>query len=142
MYSGTKHALQAMSDALRSELHQFGIWVCTINPGFIKTEIINKHHETCHHESDEEGSLYPMVSGYRRCMQSDISNGASPDVTSRAIVHAISSPRPWTRYLVADVVYGLPAWLAAYVAWCAPKQWNDAAMLVLLKLKCNFTPAK
>jgi NADP-dependent 3-hydroxy acid dehydrogenase YdfG len=39
VYSGTKHAVHAISAALRRELHADGIRVTVISPGFVATEI-------------------------------------------------------------------------------------------------------
>lgn len=39
IYGGTKHAVEALSDALRMELRQFGISVVVVQPGFTSTEI-------------------------------------------------------------------------------------------------------
>lgn len=38
-YSASKHALQAFSDSLRAELHQYNINVLTVSPGYIKTSL-------------------------------------------------------------------------------------------------------
>lgn len=37
VYSGTKHAVHAISEALRAELHDRGIQVTVISPGFVRT---------------------------------------------------------------------------------------------------------
>src|SRR3954469_22072693 len=39
IYGATKHAIEALSDALRMELKQFGISVVVVQPGFTATEI-------------------------------------------------------------------------------------------------------
>jgi NADP-dependent 3-hydroxy acid dehydrogenase YdfG len=41
VYCGTKHAVQAISHAMRIELLPFGIKVCTIAPGMVDTEFSN-----------------------------------------------------------------------------------------------------
>ena len=38
-YCGTKHALEAISDALRHEARPFGIETVLIEPGFVKTPL-------------------------------------------------------------------------------------------------------
>jgi short-subunit dehydrogenase len=42
VYSSTKHAIEAISDALRMEVRPFGIRVVTIRPGVIDTEFNDK----------------------------------------------------------------------------------------------------
>ena len=41
LYSGTKFAVEAMGAALRLELAPFGISVSSINPAFVRTEMLN-----------------------------------------------------------------------------------------------------
>ena len=44
VYSGTKHAVEAMGAALRLELAPFEISVSSINPGYVRTKILNFQH--------------------------------------------------------------------------------------------------
>src|SRR5213082_1111064 len=47
IYGGTKHAVEALSDALRMELRQFGISVVVVQPSFVGTEIdVTRHMAT------------------------------------------------------------------------------------------------
>lgn len=41
-YSGSKHALEAMSDSLRAEVEEFGIEVVLIEPGTVETEFVER----------------------------------------------------------------------------------------------------
>lgn len=38
-YGASKHALQAFSDSLRAEVRNFNIFVTTVSPGYIKTNL-------------------------------------------------------------------------------------------------------
>jgi short-subunit dehydrogenase len=38
-YVSSKHALIGLMDSLRTELHPYGIKICNVMPGFIKTNI-------------------------------------------------------------------------------------------------------
>ena len=38
-YAASKHALNGMMDALRSEVHQHKITISTINPGYIQSNV-------------------------------------------------------------------------------------------------------
>lgn len=38
-YGASKHALQAFSDSLRAEVRKFNIFITTVSPGYIKTNI-------------------------------------------------------------------------------------------------------
>mmetsp|Transcript_8069 Transcript_8069/g.23126 ORF Transcript_8069/g.23126 Transcript_8069/m.23126 type:complete len:321 (-) Transcript_8069:277-1239(-) len=135
VYAGSKFAMQALSDSMRLELTQFGIWVCTVNPGFIKTEIIAKPQEA---PPPEAAKLdYREVYDIHERMKEGVAKGSSPEVTSRVILHAISSPRPWTRYLVAKLDRGVPAWVMACMMWYLPKQWMDALVIADQAAMCR-----
>jgi len=130
VYSSTKSAVQAISNAVRLELEQFGVWVCTINPGYVRTDII---HKTSGAPPPEEAvAAYGLVYAHRKGMRKGILSAQPPEVTSRAILHAVRSPRPWTRYMVASI-NGMPAWVAACLAWYLPKQWHDSLLLASIK---------
>jgi NADP-dependent 3-hydroxy acid dehydrogenase YdfG len=43
VYSGTKHAVHAISEGLRQELHAEGIRVSVVAPGLVDTEIFDGH---------------------------------------------------------------------------------------------------
>ncbi len=38
-YTVSKHALQAFSDTLRAEVAEFNIYVTTVSPGYIRTNL-------------------------------------------------------------------------------------------------------
>jgi len=56
VYSGTKHALEALSDALRQEMLKFGVSVSVIEPGFVRTPILEK--KSVYNVTDVERDLY------------------------------------------------------------------------------------
>ena len=54
-YCATKHALEAISDALRHEVRPFGIDVVLIEPGFVKTPL---GETAAHRRTDDDGGPY------------------------------------------------------------------------------------
>lgn len=52
-YSGSKHAVEAFAEALRSELAEFGIEVATVNPGPFLTGFNDRMFETWRHWQDD-----------------------------------------------------------------------------------------
>lgn len=44
-YSGSKHALEGFAKSLRTELEPWNIWVCNVNPSFMKTPILSNNFE-------------------------------------------------------------------------------------------------
>jgi hypothetical protein len=53
-----------------------------------------------------------------------VERGDDPSVTSAAIEHALTSPLPLTRYLVANV-QGVPAYVIDWVVWLLPDRALD-----------------
>jgi len=103
-YHGTKHAVEAFSDALRFEVAGFGIQVVVIEPGLIRTEFANAavgsmsdvSHEGPYGEFNtavgrETAGAYE--GGLARL-------GGGPETVARKIERAITARRPRARYSV------------------------------------------
>ena len=97
-YGASKHALEAIGDALRLELHRFGVQVVLIEPGLIATDFAAvadpsiQQAQSCH--------IYSRMMGKVRAGWSNVYRGASsPLVVARMIETALISPRPRARYL-------------------------------------------
>lgn len=76
--------------------------------------------------SEEVSRLYPsLVSEAAKASRRNVVEKASePIVTSDAILHAISSAQPQTRYTVANVG-GIPASILEWVIWILPDRVID-----------------
>jgi NAD(P)-dependent dehydrogenase (short-subunit alcohol dehydrogenase family) len=114
VYHATKHAVEALSDALRFEVKEFGIDVVVIEPGLIVTEF----GETAAGSLDEVDEHGPYVK-----FNADVAKvtaeaykggmarfGAGPEAVAKTISKAITTRRPSTRYKVtasARVVMGM-----------------------------------
>lgn len=102
-YSSSKHALEAISDALRLEVTEFGIGVVLIEPGFIRTNIARAGAElSSRYMNGAASSPYARVYlGFLKMWQKTASGSkATPEDCARTILRAISSPRPRPRYTV------------------------------------------
>jgi short-subunit dehydrogenase len=103
-YCSTKHALEAISDALRMEIRPFGLEVVIINPGPIKTNFV--HAFKINSKSFEESSPYKklMDKSYdvSKSLGSDkpILPTASPEQAARVIYHAATTKKPRIRYAI------------------------------------------
>ena len=96
VYAGTKHAVEAMTDALRRELGIFGIEVIAIEPGNIKTPIWDKGTAL---DTRFDGTAYQAMMHKLPELVADMGAKADPvEKVSRAIHHAISTAKPKTRY--------------------------------------------
>ena len=107
-YHATKHAVEALSDALRFELQAFGINVIVIEPGLIRSNFgsaaassvdatemssgddpyaaFNTHVKTTVVEAYEKGAFAKL--------------GGDPDSVAKVIERAIATAKPKTRYTV------------------------------------------
>jgi NAD(P)-dependent dehydrogenase (short-subunit alcohol dehydrogenase family) len=103
-YHGTKHAVEAISDALRWEVRGFGIDVVVIEPGLIKTHFgetavgsIDGAAEDGPYAKFNEAVGTATAGVYEGPMAR---LGAGPEAVAKKIEKAISARRPKTRYPV------------------------------------------
>ena len=102
-YSGSKHALEAVSDAMRMELAQFGIQVVLIEPGFIPTNINQASAElSAMYVQNAAASAYARTySGFLEMWKKVVNRSRSkPEDCARVILQAIRADSPKPRYLV------------------------------------------
>ena len=106
-YSASKYAVEAMSDALRVEVRSQGIKVSIVQPGVIATEIHHKNRA----RSDQALSNLPErgreIYGpalERFYANSEEQTAAPPTEVAKVIHHALTSPKPRTRYPVTGPV--------------------------------------
>jgi len=105
-YSSSKHALEALSNALRMELYPFGIPVVLIEPGYIVTGI-GKAAADLSKPYVEKGG--PYASLYERFFISVNAarerSRTTPEDCARVMLHAIETARPKPRYGVTSLYY-------------------------------------
>jgi NAD(P)-dependent dehydrogenase (short-subunit alcohol dehydrogenase family) len=103
-YHATKHAVEALSDALRFEVRGFGVDVIVIEPGLIRTRFGETAAGSVH-AADAEGPYARFNSAVAKATagvyEGPIARlGAGPEAVARKIEKAISARRPRTRYPV------------------------------------------
>ena len=92
-YSASKHALEAISDALRMELWNTNIKVITINPGVIETSI----YDTFRQKIDDiikNNDKTRFISAYNKYFTKSIYKGLRSTVVANVIHTAITLPNP------------------------------------------------
>jgi short-subunit dehydrogenase len=104
VYHATKHAVEALSDALRFEVAGFGIQVVVLEPGLIKTSFADAAVGSIAANEPEgpyadfnrkigEATAGAYEGGLARL-------GGGPDTVARKVEKAITARRPRTRYKV------------------------------------------
>lgn len=104
-YSASKFALEALADAQRVEVQPWGMHVSVIEPGITATPILDKSQavaDAVREALPEEaralydGGMLAVKEGFRKAS----AHATPPEAVASAIVHALTSPRPRTRYVV------------------------------------------
>ena len=96
IYGGTKHAVEALSDALRMELKQFGISVVVVQPSFVSTEIDVTSHMTNGGGVADYAVLERELTAY---LEAQTEAAVTPDVVAACVARASLTPRPKARYV-------------------------------------------
>ncbi len=102
-YSGSKFALEAVSDAMRLELTPFGIQVVVIEPGYIRTDMERAAQElSAHYVAGVPTSPYRHVyEGFRRAWSTNTrGSGDRPEDCARVVLRALTESAPRPRYAV------------------------------------------
>ena len=133
-YAASKHALEALSDALRIELQHTGVRVSVIQPGAIATPIWHKTRKEVNGWestwSEESKALYlDGLNRVKHIAAMSEENAAPPSLVSDAVIHALTAPNPKSRYLV-----GRDAKLRALLTAILPDSLQDKLLTRVLKL--------
>ena len=129
IYSASKFALEAVSDALRVELSQDRIAVSLVEPGPIATRFSTNCAGQGEEKLDAEGSKFGAA--YKEYFKKRRDGGMGedrfrlpPEAVAEKILHALESPRPKIRYCVT-----IPAYLGSWAARFVPAGAIDRMMI-------------
>lgn len=99
-YHASKFAIEALSDALRNEVKQFGINVIVIEPGGTKTEWGDITYENLVRVSGH--TVYKnMVTAFGKFYKESLDRNAEPIVIANLVKKGIEAKNPKTRYIGA-----------------------------------------
>jgi NADP-dependent 3-hydroxy acid dehydrogenase YdfG len=107
-YHASKHAVEALSDALRFEVAGFGIQVVLIEPGLITTKFDEK---VAAGMPEHEGPYAALKAAVMKST-SDVYDGpvarlgGPPEAVAKVIEKALTRKHPRSRYLVTPSAYG------------------------------------
>lgn len=104
-YAASKHALEAITDALRVELASSGLQVSIVEPGVIATPIwessVERANQLLENMPPQLEEYYGVeIAGLRRRVAGVASRAAPPDTVAAAVEHALTARRPRARYVV------------------------------------------
>lgn len=128
----SKHAIEAISDALRLELHSAGIFVTLIQPASINSgsaEKLAAAVEPTINELPPEGQRRygDLLRRFMRATLAEETAGSPPEVVAAAVLAALRAARPPIRRLA-----GKRGHLLAFLARLVPDRWRDALLRRLL----------
>lgn len=109
-YSASKHAVEALTDSARIELHDTDINVVLVEPGPVETGFNRRARKALEKYIPE--SVYSEL--YREIAERE-TQGEDAEETVETVVKAVETSRPKTRYLS-----GRKAWLTATLEFLLP----------------------
>lgn len=126
-YCASKYAVEALSDALRRELRQFGVEVVLVEPAPVATPIWEKNLSQKDNVLRElrpgmEELYGAAIARFTDLVAQSAKEAVPVDRVSRVILHALRARRPRTRYLVGPRGISLQI---ALLEWL-PDRWADA----------------
>ncbi len=105
-YCASKHALEAITDSLRRELYPWGIHVCSIEPGIIRTNIWERSmsllKETINEMPQKAKEYYSPFYGalVQKVFKKLEQRATSAETVGEIILKALNDKKPKSRYLV------------------------------------------
>ena len=107
IYAASKHALEAMTDALANELGRFGVHVSAVNPGNFASEIgLTRCKRLLADDDIENWGLYEerrqqMITDCKERLEAGVKDeGTPPIAVAYAVEKALFDEHPRDRYLV------------------------------------------
>lgn len=104
-YCASKFALEAIGESLRQELHPWRIYVSVVEPGAVKTVMMDKTRQVADRlDRDLPAEARTRYAGHvaalRTFTDAQQRRGVDAEKVAKAIEHALFSQRPKARYLV------------------------------------------
>lgn len=127
LYSASKYAIEGYCQALRLELHQFGIHVTVINPGDFHTSFTAQRKKVA---PETVANAYPGYTSSMQSIENDEHSGLKPDRLARRISRIVRKRHPRNRYIIATPVQKASVLLKTIL----PAKWFDQILASYYKL--------
>lgn len=108
-YSASKFAIEGYAEALRMEVHSFGISVSVINPGDFSTGFTAKRKKV----EPEVAEAYPVYALSMNKIENDEGHGLKPVRVAETVAKIAGARHPRNRYIVATLEQSLSVLLKA-----------------------------
>jgi NAD(P)-dependent dehydrogenase (short-subunit alcohol dehydrogenase family) len=102
-YAASKHAVEAIGDALRVELHSSGIQVALVEPGSVATPIWDKSREAADAvriPPELQAEYGHVPAAMDKVIEDTARRGVPPETVAETIERALTAPRMHARYVV------------------------------------------
>ncbi|MCK6440403.1 MAG: SDR family oxidoreductase [Planctomycetes bacterium] len=121
-YCASKHALESLTEALRSEVRAFGIHVSLIEPGPVATEFASAATKAADTVGGDREAYKEHIEAFTATYTGDdpLRGRAHPDATVGVIVHALTARCP--RFIYRTTALGKFALVAG---WLLPRSWYE-----------------
>ena len=129
-YCASKHALEAVADALRVEVAPFGVRVVVVEPGPIESRFADRARSIVAPLLSRPGPYRELYVGAEKAMDGDFQRGRRPaEAVGRVVLDAIESRRPRARYRVTPMARALIP-----LSRLMPSRWIDGLMRRSLRM--------
>jgi short-subunit dehydrogenase len=124
-YNASKHALEAMSSAMRMELHGSGVHVSVVQPGPIVSRFRDNAHQAFAQASPKQSVHHQHYQTWQEAHQQagEMPFSLGPEAVAKRCLHAVSHARPNNYYKVT-----LPCYVLACLHNILPSAWLDALL--------------
>ncbi len=99
-YPASKHAVEALADALRMEVKRFGINVVLIEPGFVNTKLLGASFPTL--DKAEQSSVANVYQTDHKNFRANLTKGfetsSTVETITRVVSKAVKATKPKRRY--------------------------------------------
>jgi NAD(P)-dependent dehydrogenase (short-subunit alcohol dehydrogenase family) len=108
IYAATKHAVGGFSESLAHELRPFGIHVCLVEPGTVRTAIFTRNQRRGEH-TDTTGPYAALYRTMERVVLDGVAGATDPEVVAKRIVQLLKMPAPPLRTVLGTEAKALLA---------------------------------
>ncbi len=119
-YSASKHALEAMSNALRRELMPFGVDVIIVGPGPIATPIWEKSAGAVEKTRYQATFYGPLIDRFEKEVLGRAKHALPPAAVAEVVHTALTAESPKVRYTITPAP--LMNWILPLIL---PARWLD-----------------